>query len=44
MNYEDKINQIIEINEIRSKLKKVGVIPYAIGPTHPVKSVKYPNF
>ena len=35
MNYEDKINQIIEINEIRSKLKRVGVIPYAIGPTGP---------
>ncbi len=35
MNYEDKINQIIEINEVRSKLKRVGVIPYAIGPTGP---------
>ena len=35
MNYEDKINQIMEINKVRSKLQKAGVIPYAIGPTGP---------
>ena len=34
MNFEDKINQIIENNKIRSKLKKAGIIPY-MGPTGP---------
>lgn len=35
MNYEDKIKQIIEVNKIRSNLRKVGVLPYAVGPTGP---------
>lgn len=35
MNYEDKIKQIIEVNKIRSDLRKVGVLPYAVGPTGP---------
>lgn len=35
MNYKDKINEIIKNNEIRSKLRKAGIIPYAVGPTGP---------
>ena len=35
MNYNDKINEIIENNKIRSRLKKAGVIPYVVGPTGP---------
>lgn len=35
MNYEDKINEIIENNKIRTKLKKAGILPYAVGPTGP---------
>ena len=35
MNYEDKINEIIENNKIRSKLRKAGIIPYVVGPTGP---------
>ena len=35
MNYEDKINEIIENNKIRTKLKKAGILPYVVGPTGP---------
>ena len=34
MKYEDKINEIMVNNKIRSTLKKAGIIPYA-GPTGP---------
>ena len=33
MNYDDKIKQITEVSKIRSGLRKVGVLPYAVGPT-----------
>lgn len=35
MNYKDKINQIIEIDRIRSNLRKIGLLSYSIGPTGP---------
>lgn len=35
MNYKDKINEIIENNKIRSKLRKAGILPYVVGPTGP---------
>ena len=35
MKYEDKINEIIENNKIRTKLKKAGILPYVVGPTGP---------
>jgi len=35
MNYNDKINEIRENNEIRSRLRKAGVLPYVVGPTGP---------
>ena len=35
MNYKDKMNEIIEVSQKRSELKKIGLLPYAIGPTGP---------
>ena len=35
MNHKDKINEIIEVSKKRLELKKIGLLPYAIGPTGP---------
>ena len=31
MNHKDKINEIIEVSKKRLELKKIGLLPYAIG-------------